>query len=225
MEVVVGLSRKRTKEFKRLRSEADVLLQDQRDVLEHASRVVREASRQAGNYAREEVAPRVRETYEDRVRPVVSSGVTTARSAVHQTREKITDDVFPAVGSALGSAIAALEVAKNPHFRDALASASKNADAAKKAAGKTVDQVSKNVSKVSKEVSRNATKLGVKAHVVQPKSSGPGKYILIGVAVVALAGVAYAAWQTLRADDDLWIDDESDGDLQPYESELEAEQR
>ena len=25
--------------------------------------------------------------------------------------------------------------------------------------------------------------------------------------VVAFAGIAYAAWQTLRADDDLWIED------------------
>ena len=39
-------------------------------------------------------------------------------------------------------------------------------------------------------------------------SAGPGRYILIGVGIVAAAGIAYAAWQTLRADDDLWIDDE-----------------
>jgi hypothetical protein len=50
-------------------------------------------------------------------------------------------------------------------------------------------------------------------------SHGPGRYILIGVGVVAAAGIAYAAWQTLRADDDLWIDDEelteATGDAQP----------
>ena len=28
--------------------------------------------------------------------------------------------------------------------------------------------------------------------------------------VVAVAGVAYAAWQTLRADDELWVSDEVD---------------
>jgi hypothetical protein len=27
---------------------------------------------------------------------------------------------------------------------------------------------------------------------------------------VAFAGIAYAAWQTLRADDDLWIEDLGD---------------
>ena len=42
------------------------------------------------------------------------------------------------------------------------------------------------------------------------KSAGPGRYILIGLGVVATLGVAYAAWQTLRADDDLWIEDLGD---------------
>jgi hypothetical protein len=44
------------------------------------------------------------------------------------------------------------------------------------------------------------------------KSHGPGRYILIGVIVVAIAGIAYAAWQTLRADDDLWIDEDETPD-------------
>ncbi|MGV8885806.1 MAG: hypothetical protein ACOH1T_09515 [Microbacteriaceae bacterium] len=175
----MGLSRKRQKEFTKLKRQAEDLVQDQRDVLEHATQVVRDASRQAANYTREEVGPKVRDTYEDRVRPVLASGVSATRSAAHHTREKITDDFFPAVSSALGSALAVLEVAKNPHVREAIA-----------------------------KVSKTATNVGVKAGIVQPKSSGPGKYILIGIGVVAFAGIAYAAWQTLRADDDLWIDDE-----------------
>jgi hypothetical protein len=57
--------------------------------------------------------------------------------------------------------------------------------------------------------SRLGTDVGTKLGIVKPKPSfGPGKYILIGIGVVALAGIAYAAWQTLRADDDLWVDDE-----------------
>ena len=52
-----------------------------------------------------------------------------------------------------------------------------------------------------------AKKAGV---VTMPKKSGPGKYILLGLGVVAVAGVAYAAWQTLRADDELWIEDLGD---------------
>jgi hypothetical protein len=62
-----------------------------------------------------------------------------------------------------------------------------------------------------REVVRRISKAGQRAGVVTPpKSSGPGRYILIGLGVVAAAGIAYAAWQTLRADDDLWIEDLGD---------------
>ena len=187
-------TRKRKKEFRRLKSDADTLLQDQREVLEQASKVVLEASRQASNYAREEVAPRMRETYDTQVRPAIDNGLSVTRAAAHTARDKIVDDVLPSVGTALGSAIAALEAARSPEVRDAI----------KSAQGKA--------SKFGHEASKNAKKLVAKTPlpVAAPKSSGPGKYILIGIAVVAVAGIAYAAWQTLRADDDLWIDDDVD---------------
>ncbi len=80
--------------------------------------------------------------------------------------------------------MAIIEAAKNPAVRDALARASKG-----------------------------ARSVGVKAGVVEaPKSVGPARYIFIGVALVAAAGVAYAAWQTLRADDSLWIEDEPESE-------------
>jgi len=175
----MGLSRKRQREFTKLKRQAEDLVQDQKDVLEHASRVVRDASRQAAHFTREEVAPRVKDTYEDRVRPAVASGLSATRNAATHTRDKFVDDVFPAVTSALGTALAVIEAAKSDQVRDV-------------------------VGKVSKAANKAGTKVGL----VQPKSSGPGKYILIGIGVVAVAGIAYAAWQTLRADDDLWIDDE-----------------
>src|SRR3954464_1116143 len=63
-----------------------------------------------------------------------------------------------------------------------------------------------------REVVRKVSRAGQRAGIVRPpaKSSGPGRYILIGLGVVAFAGIAYAAWQTLRADDDLWIEDLGD---------------
>ena len=63
-----------------------------------------------------------------------------------------------------------------------------------------------------RDVVRKVSRAGEKAGVVTmpKKSSGPGRYILIGLGVVAVAGVAYAAWQTLRADDELWIEDLGD---------------
>ncbi|HEX7834161.1 MAG TPA: hypothetical protein VF479_01695 [Pseudolysinimonas sp.] len=58
-----------------------------------------------------------------------------------------------------------------------------------------------------RDVVRRVSRAGERAGVVTPpKSTGPGRYILIGLGLVAFAGIAYAAWQTLRADDDLWIE-------------------
>jgi hypothetical protein len=59
-----------------------------------------------------------------------------------------------------------------------------------------------------RRVSTVGQRAGERVGLVQPKkSAGPGRFILIGLGVVAAAGIAYAAWQTLRADDDLWIED------------------
>lgn len=172
------LSRKRQREFTKLKRSAEELLHDQKAVLAHASHLASDARRQASNYAREEVTPRVRTAYDDRVRPVVSGGVNATRNAIGHSRDKVVDDVIPSITTAIGTALAALEASKHPQVREAFG-----------------------------KVSKAATKAGI----ATPKSSsGPGKYILIGVGVVALAGIAYAAWQTLRADDDLWIDDEGD---------------
>ena len=40
------------------------------------------------------------------------------------------------------------------------------------------------------------------------KSSNPFVYVLMAIGTLALALIGYAAWQTLRADDDLWVEDE-----------------
>jgi hypothetical protein len=42
----------------------------------------------------------------------------------------------------------------------------------------------------------------------EPEPRGVGAYLLMVVGAVALAGVAYAVWQTLRADDDLWVEED-----------------
>ncbi|MBG6055150.1 vacuolar-type H+-ATPase subunit H [Salinibacterium sp. CAN_S4] len=180
----MALSRKRRKELKKLKGQAGDLWDDQKELLEHANRVVREARRQASHYAREEVSPRIRDKYDDTLRPVVTtarsaaeSGLSSARSAASHTRHRISDDVIPGVTSALGAALAAIEVAKNHQVQDAV---------------------------------NRATKFGTRVGIVKPKpTSGPGKYILIGFGVVAFAVIAYAAFQTLRADDDLWVEDDA----------------
>lgn len=176
----MALSRKRRKELNRLKGQAENLWDDQKELLDHASKVVREASRQAAHFAREEVSPRLRDTYEDTVRPALRNGAASARSLAGSGRDNLTHNVIPAMTSALGTALAAIEVAKNQQVRDAISRATKI-----------------------------GTDAGTRVGLIKPKPAGAGRYILIGIAVVAAAGVAYAAWQTLRADDDLWIDDEA----------------
>ena len=180
----MALSRKRRKEIKRLKSQAEELWEDQKQLLDHASKVVRDASRQAAVFAKDDVAPRVRDTFEDTVLPAVSSGIAGARSAASSGRDRLVHDVIPGVTSALGTALAAIEVAKNQQVREAISRAG-----------------------------RIGTDVGTKVGLIKPKPAGPGKYILIGVGVVAFAAVAFAAWQTLRADDDLWVEDEPETPL------------
>ncbi|MBO9578700.1 MAG: hypothetical protein J7480_08050, partial [Microbacteriaceae bacterium] len=49
------------------------------------------------------------------------------------------------------------------------------------------------------------------------KGIGVGGWIGIAVSAVAIGAVAYAVWQTLRADDDLWIEDEADEPVAPQD--------
>lgn len=179
------LTRKQQKEFNRLKSQAEDLWDDQKELFDHASQVVREASRQASRYARQEVTPKVRDAYEDKVAPVVNTAANTARYAANATRDKLVDDVLPTVTSALGTALAAIEVAKNKQVRDAIGRAARF--------GHDVGQ-----------------KVGIVQTPAPVAKAGPGRYILIGLGVVAAIAVGYAAYQTLRADDDLWIDDEAE---------------
>ncbi|GAB3615590.1 hypothetical protein GCM10027416_01470 [Okibacterium endophyticum] len=48
-------------------------------------------------------------------------------------------------------------------------------------------------------------RLGGKLPEPEKKGIGVGGVIAIGAGVLAAAGVAYAVWQTFRADDELWV--------------------
>jgi len=181
-EVFMALSRTRQKELKKLKRSADELWEQQRDALDQASLVLREATRQANALAREEVAPRVAGVYSDHVQPVVATGIAGARSAGSAVKERVVGDVIPALSGAVGSALAVIDAVRDPRVREVVRSAAKSG-------GKVVTKFQPAPAK---------------------KGLGPGGFILIGLGVVAVAGVAYAAWQTLRADEDLWIEDLAD---------------
>ncbi len=174
------LSRTRQKELKKLKRSANDLWEQQRDALYQANQVLREATRQANALAREEVAPRAAGVYTDHVQPAVATGIAGARSAGSAVKERVVGDVLPALSGAVGSAIAVIDAVRDPRVR---------------------------------EVVRSAATSGSRVVKIAPaprRGLGPGGFILIGLGVVAVAGVAYAAWQTLRADEDLWIEDLAD---------------
>jgi hypothetical protein len=45
---------------------------------------------------------------------------------------------------------------------------------------------------------------------VPKKSSNPLVYVLMAVGAIAVAVLSYSAWQTLRADDDLWVEEDAE---------------
>ena len=42
-----------------------------------------------------------------------------------------------------------------------------------------------------------------------PKKSGAGKIIGLGIVAAAALGVGYVLWQTFRADDELWVEEDA----------------
>ncbi|MBL3685386.1 DNA/RNA helicase [Leucobacter zeae] len=98
------LSRKRRRELRRLRSDAEELLDQQRIVLGHAGDVLQKAGVQAKHLSDEHLAPRIDETVEA-VRPTIDRGVATARRAADNVRRVTT----PLVASALARTIRALD--------------------------------------------------------------------------------------------------------------------
>lgn len=168
----MALSRKRSRELKRLGRTAEELWEEQRQVIENAAGVVREAGRQVSAINRELVVPRIRDGYERNVVPAVGAGLAAGRHVADAARTRLTGTILPAMSTAMGSALAVLEASKDPRVRSV--------------------------------VNKARTRLVPPTPV---KKSGPGRYILMALGVAAVAGVAYAAWQTLRADDELWIAD------------------
>lgn len=98
------LSRKRRRELRRLKHEAQELLDQQRVVLGQAGDVLQHAGRQARHLSDEHLAPRVEEAIET-ARPTVERGVASARRAANNVR-KIS---APLVTSALTRTIRALD--------------------------------------------------------------------------------------------------------------------
>jgi hypothetical protein len=187
MEVDMGLSRKREKELKKLRGNAESLWQAQHEVLTHAKSVLREAKKQATHLAHEEVVPRVRGAVDHHVRPKMDRSAKATRSAASCCRKKFVNDVLPSVAAVIGSTLSVVDLARSGQLREGVGSK-------KRAFVHARDRVSERMKTASQP----------------PKSKGShaGGPIALILGVVAAAGVGYALWQTFRADDELWVTDD-----------------
>ncbi len=163
-ESIVSLSRKRKKELRRLQEDAAKLWESQQAVAGHAAQVARAAGRQLGQVTREEVLPAVQSGYERHVVPAVDRGMRFTRNVVDK-------QIVPAVGSVIGSALSAWDVANDKR--------------------RTVKWLPGYVEPT-------------------PAKRGPsvGSVIAVILGVAAALGAIYAAWQTLRTDDELWVADD-----------------
>jgi hypothetical protein len=186
----VSLSRKRKKELRKLQNQANKLWDSQQVLLGESADMAREAGRQLGNYNREHVVPAVQEGYGTYVAPYVDKGV-------RATQHVLSDKVVPAAGAVVGGALSVWDAANDTRAR--LASGRGFGGLDTKAYAKKADKYGK-----------KATKALASRLSVEPKRQGigAGGVIAIILGVAAAAGVVYAAWQTLRADDELWVADD-----------------
>lgn len=185
----MSLSRKRKKELRKLQKHANTLWESQQVLLGQAGEVAREAGRQLGHYSREHVIPTVQHSYDKYAAPYVSQGVKTSAKLYNER-------LAPAAGSVIGSALSVWDAANEKRHALAAGRGFGSIDVAK---------LQKSAAKYGKDATK---KLIVAAPQPAKKKMGAGGVLAIIFGIAAAAGVAYAAWQTLRADDELWVADD-----------------
>ncbi|MEK6309217.1 hypothetical protein ACRQ4C_00340 [Curtobacterium sp. SP.BCp] len=183
--MTIEIPRKRRKQIKKLKGKTASLLGEQRKVLEHANAILAEARSNAADAARKDIAPRVQNAIDNGIRPAVATGVHATKSAAQTASHRFQTEVVPGLVATAGSVMSVKDLASDPRVKKIVKEAQKKGKKAKKTAEKYVPHQKK-------------------------KGLGFGGVALIVVGVVAVAGAAYAAYQTLRADDDLWVADDAD---------------
>ena len=178
----MALSRKQKKELKKFKKHAFDVWSEQREVVSHAGKVIGDARDHGVRYANKNVTPRIKHAVDQNVRPAVSQGLSAGSHAATVAKDRLKHDVYPALSSYFGG----LDLVNDPKVKKAVKKA-------KKQGGKFASQAAN--------------------YAPSKKKSGPGVggVLLIGLGVVALGGLVFAAVQTLRADDELWVaDDDAD---------------
>lgn len=186
----MSLSRKRKKELRKLQQQASKLWESQQTLLGESAHVAQEAGRQLGKFGREQVIPTVQQKYDRYAAPYVDR-------SIQASKHVLSDRVVPAAGAVVGSALSVWDAAGETRNRLAKGRGLALPDA--KTYAKKADKYGK---KATKKI---AKRLSVKPH---REGIGAGGVFAIILGVAAAIGVAYAAWQTLRADDELWVADD-----------------
>ncbi|MCK6079601.1 DNA helicase [Microbacterium sp. EYE_5] len=182
----MSLNRKTKKELRKLQKQAANLWESQQVLVGQAGDVAREAGRQLGKYNHDHVVPAAKHSYDKFAAPYVDRGVDAGRKVLN-------DAIVPAAGAVVGTALSVWDVASDKRHRLAHGKGLGGFD-------------SDDFRKKAKKAGKKATK---KLSVPQKKQGiGAGGVIAIILGVAATAGVLYAAWQTLRADDELWVADD-----------------
>jgi len=186
----MGISRKRKKEFRKLQTQANRLWESQQVLAGEAAVVAREAGRQLGNYNREQLVPAVQAGYGKYAAPYVDRGI-------KYSQRVLTDRVLPAAGAVVGAGLSVWDAAGETRARLA------------EGRGLVIPDAGAYRKKAQKYGKKATSQLSSRfAPVPEKKGIGAGGVIAILLGVAATVGVLYAAWQTLRADDELWVADD-----------------
>ncbi|GAA1662776.1 DNA helicase [Microbacterium lacus] len=179
----MSLNRKRKKELRKLQAQANNLWESQQVLVSEAAGIAREAGRQLGNFNREQLIPGVQ------------AGVDKSKQF---SKQVLSDKVVPTAGAVVGSALSVWDAANDTRSRLAAGKGFQLPDAAAYA------------KKADKYGAKATKKIASKLTVLDPPKQGigAGGVIAIVLGVAAAVGVLYAAWQTLRADDELWVADD-----------------
>ena len=204
------------KQVKRLKKDAQRLWSDQQALLTRANSVGRDALPHVQRFAKDNLdgfVPGARTAVVEKVAPAVTkAGKAAGTYAASTAKDGFTGVLAPAVTSAAAAAVAlAEEAGSRLGLSDGVVKQgdklTKGLDAATKAGHKSGAKGGAKLRAAAK-AGGAAAKHGAKA--AKGKKGGVGfggtLGILLGVGIVA--GIAYAVWQTLRADDDLWVADE-----------------
>lgn len=187
----MSLNRKRKKELRKLQVQANNLWESQQVLVGEAANVAREATRQLGHLNREYVIPGVQASYGRYAAPYVDK-------SKQYSKQVLSDKVVPTAGAVMGSALSVWDAANDTRSRFAAGK------------GFSLPDASTYAKKADKYGAQASKKLAAKLAVLDPPKRGmsAGGVIAIILGVAAAAGVLYAAWQTLRADDELWVADD-----------------